>query len=36
MLALDRASRESQREAVLRLMMPLRTAFPRALSTARS
>jgi hypothetical protein len=30
-----RDSRESQREAVLRLMIPLLTAFPKARLTAR-
>jgi hypothetical protein len=32
--AAERASRESQRDAVLRLIMPLLTAFPKALLTA--
>jgi hypothetical protein len=33
--AAERDSRESQREAVLRLMIPLLTAFPKARLTAR-
>jgi hypothetical protein len=32
--AAERDSRENQREAVLRLMMPLPTAFPKARLTA--
>lgn len=35
-VAAERDKRDSQRDAVLRLMMPLTTAFPSALSTLRS